>query len=155
MAAVPYMLFELEEQIAKHLANNVSFKAFCLNLIGSYCNIEIGEDYQIAELADYPMVLVNAAKQSGEENIDRKIEFSILLKTDSKLILQDNYKTRPEVKNLELIAREIYEIMRTEFCSDTPSYYYEKDISIIEENIARGSLEIVTSKITTNGARQW
>ena len=151
--AIPYMLYELEEQIAKELANNATFKAFCLNLLSSHCNIEIGEDYQSVE--EYPTILVNASKQSGEEHINRKIEFSILLEVNDKLITQDNYKTRPEVKRLELIAREIYEIMRTKFCSDTPSYYFEKDISIIEEKVARGSLEIVTTKNTTAGAKQW
>ena len=151
--AVPYMLYELEEQIAKELANSISFKAFCFDLLGEYCNIEIGEDYQSVE--DYPMILVNASKQSCEINIDRKIEFSILLEVDNKLILQDNYKTRPEIKRLELIAREIYEIIRAKFCSDTPSYYFEKDISIIEEKVARGSLEIVTTKNTVAGAKQW
>ena len=151
--AVPYMLYELEEQIAKELANSISFKAFCFDLLSSYCIIEIGEDYQSVE--EYPMILINASKQSGEINIDRKIEFSILLEVDNKLILQDNYKTRPEVKKIELIAREIYEIMRTKFCSDTPSYYFEKDTSIIEEKVARGSLEIVTTKNTTAGAKQW
>ena len=151
--SVPYLLHELEEQIAKELANNVSFRDFCFDLIGKYCNIEIGEDYQAVE--DYPMILINASKQSCEINIDRKIEFSILLEVNSKLILQDGYKTRPEVKRMELIAREIYEIMRTKFCSDTPSYYFEKDISIIENKVARGSLEIVTTKNTTAGARQW
>lgn len=151
--AVPYMLYELEEQIAKELANSISFKAFCFDLLSSYCNVEIGEDYQAVE--DYPMILINASKQSCEINIDRKIEFSILLEVNSKLILQDGYKTRPEVKRMELIAREIYEIMRTKFCSDTPSYYFEKDISIIENKVARGSLEIVTTKNTTAGARQW
>lgn len=151
--AVPYMLYELEEQIAKELANNTNFKAFCFDLLGIYCNVEIGEDHQSVE--DYPTILVNASKQSCEINIDRKIEFSILLEVDNKLILQDNYKTRPEVKRLELIAREIYEIMRTKFCSDTPSYYFEKDISIIEEKVGRGSLEIVTTKNTTAGAKQW
>ena len=151
--AVPYLLCELEEQIAKELANNTTFKTFCFDLLSSYCNVEIGEDYQSVE--DYPTILVNASKQSGEEHINRKIEFSILLEIDNKLVLQDNYKTRPEVKRLELIAREIYEIMRTKFCSDTPSYYFEKDISIIEEKVARGSLEIVTTKNTTAGAKQW
>ena len=151
--SVPYMLYELEEQIAKELANSISFKAFCFDLLSSYCNVEIGEDYQAVE--DYPMILINASKQSCEINIDRKIEFSILLEVNSKLILQDGYKTRPEVKRMELIAREIYEIMRTKFCSDTPSYYFEKDISIIENKVARGSLEIVTTKNTTAGARQW
>ena len=135
------------------IANNTNFKAFCFDLLGIYCNVEIGEDYQSIE--EYPTILINASKQSGEINIDRKIEFSILLEVDNKLILQDNYKTRPEVKKLELIAREIYEIMRTKFCSDTPSYYFEKDISIIEEKVARGSLEIVTTKNTTAGAKQW
>ena len=153
--AVPYMLYELEEQISKELANNTNFKAFCFDLLSSYCNIQIGEDYQNVEQNEYPMILVNASKQSGEENINRKIEFSILLEVDNKLIVQDNYKTRLEVKRLELIAREIYEIMRTKFCSDTPSYYFEKDISIIEEKVARGSLEIVTTKNTTAGAKQW
>ena len=151
--AVPFLLYELEEQIAKELANSISFKTFCLDLLEEYCNIEIGEDYQSVE--DYPTILINASKQSCEINIDRKIEFSILLEVDNKLILQDNYKTRPEVKRLELIAREIYEIMRTKFCSDTPSYYFEKDISIIEEKVARGSLEIVTTKNTVAGAKQW
>ena len=151
--AVPFLLYELEEQIAKELANSTNFRAFCFDLIGEYCNVEIGEDYQSVE--DYPTILINASKQSCEINIDRKIEFSILLEVDNKLILQDNYKTRPEVKRLELIAREIYEIMRTKFCSDTPSYYFEKDISIIEEKVARGSLEIVTTKNTVAGARQW
>ena len=151
--SVPYMLYELEEQIAKELANNTTFKTFCFDLLGIYCNIEIGEDYQSVE--DYPTILINASKQSCEINIDRKIEFSILLEVDNKLILQDNYKTRPEVKRMELIAREIYEIIRTTFCSDTPSYFFEKDISIIEEKVARGSLEIVTTKNTTAGARQW
>ena len=106
--AVPYMLYELEEQISKELANNTNFKAFCFDLLSSYCNIQIGEDYQNVEQNEYPMILVNASKQSGEENINRKIEFSILLEVDNKLIVQDNYKTRPEVKRLELIAREIY-----------------------------------------------
>ena len=151
--AVPYMLYELEEQIAKELANNTTFKTFCFDLLSSYCNVEIGEDYQSVE--EYPMILINASKQSGEINIDRKIEFSILLEVDNKLIVQDNYKTRPEVKKIELIAREIYEIMRTKFCSDTPSYYFEKDTSIIEEKVARGRLEIVTTKNTTAGAKQW
>ena len=151
--AVPYMLYELEEQISKELANNTIFRAFCFELLSSYCNVEIGEDYQSVE--EYPTILVNASKQSGEEHINRKIEFSILLEVDNKLIVQDNYKTRPEVKRIELIAREIYEIMRTKFCSDTPSYYFEKDISIIEEKVARGSLEIVTTKNTTAGAKQW
>ena len=93
--AVPYLLCELEEQIAKELANNTTFKTFCFDLLSSYCNVEIGEDYQSVE--EYPMILINASKQSGEENINRKIEFSILLEVDNKLILQDNYKTRPEV----------------------------------------------------------
>ena len=103
--AVPYMLYELEEQISKELANSISFKAFCFDLLSSYCNVEIGEDYQSVE--EYPTILINASKQSGEINIDRKIEVSILLEVDNKLILQDNYKTRPEVKKIELIAREI------------------------------------------------
>jgi hypothetical protein len=152
--AVPYFLYELEEQIAKELANNTTFKAFCFNLLGQYCNIQIGEDYQSVEDDEYPMVLINASKQSWENDIDRKIEFSILLEVDNKLIVQDGYKTRPEAKRLEMIAREVYEIMRTKICADTPSYYYERDISIIEQKIARGSLEIVTTKSTT-GARQW
>lgn len=152
--AVPYFLYELEEQIAKELANNTTFKAFCFDLLGKYCNIQIGEDYQSVEEDEYPMILINASKQSWEINIDRKLEFSILLDVENKLILQDGYKTRPEVKRAEMIAREIYEIVRTKFCADTPSYYFEKDISIIEEKVARGSLEIVTTKSTT-GARQW
>ena len=153
--SVPYMLWELEEQIAKELANNTVFKAFCLDLLGEYCNIQIGEDFQEVKENEYPMILVNASKQSCEINIDRKIEFSIFLDISGKLILQDGYKIRPEQKRLELIAREIYEIMRTKFCSDTPSYYFEKTISIIEENTVRGNLEIVTAKNTTAGAKQW
>lgn len=152
--AVPYLLYELEEQIAKELANNTTFKSFCFDLLGEHCNIQIGEDYQSVEEDEYPMILVNASKQSWENDIDRKIEFSILLEVDNKLILQDGYKTRPEAKRLEMIAREVYEIIRTKICADTPSYYYERDISIIEQKIARGSLEIVTSKQTT-GARTW
>ena len=103
--SVPYLLYELEEQIAKELANNISFKDFCFTLLEKYCNIEIGEDYQSVE--DYPTILINASKQSCEINIDRKIEFSILLEVDNKLILQDNYKTRPEVKRMELFLSKL------------------------------------------------
>lgn len=155
-----YTAYELEDSICEVLSSDVTFLQFCTDTIGSECKVIGGEDPQVATPEDdYPCIVVNIERQTGDQakdkSIDRSIEISILLKVSGERVLVGNYFKYKDTPNAEKIAIEIYNLVMKKYCGDVPPYYFEKDITLISQGIMRGSLEMIASQETTLGGRVW
>lgn len=149
-------LYEGAQQITEMLASNQEFKDFCTATIGKEIeNIDEDEDFTMVELEDYPRVIVNANKQSGTDDIDRAIEFVVLIEATGQKQKINGVNRFVEIEQCEEISAKIYDLVRRHFCYDTPPYYYQKDTSMIYQKIMKGSFEIVTTIPTSLGEEQW
>jgi len=155
-----YTAYELEDDICENLSTNTTFLQFCTSLIGEECKVIGGEDPQNPEPEeDYPCVVVNIDRQTGDQakdkSTDRSIEISILLEASSERVQVGNYYKYADTPKAEKIAIEIYNLIVKKYCGDVPPYYFERDVSLINQGILRGSLELIASQETTLGGRVW
>ena len=155
-----YQAHELEDAICESLSTDADFLSFCTALINEECKVIGGEDPQSAEPEDdYPCIVVNVKRQTGDEAkdnaIDRSIEVSVLLNVSAERVSVGNYFKYADTPKAEKIASEIYKLIADKYCGDVPPYYYEKDVSLITQGYLRGSLEMVSSVPTYLGGQTW
>lgn len=152
--------YELEDAICEKLSTDVAFLAFCTSLVGKECKVIGGADFQTAEAKeDYPCIVVNVPRQTGDpvkdKSIDQAIQISILLNVSPERVQVNNYFKYADTPNAEKIASEIYKLILENYCGDTPPYYFEKDETLIAQGILRGSVEIIASQETYLGSELW